>query len=361
MKKIYTNFILIFSCILSMQGQSRAEDFEIKLSKKKYPNALYNQIKFIESREDSNDCGFLLVGRNNISTKVVMDRSLNQKFPKLLKALIDSTAKNDSLLFSLDELRFSETYKYDKEVANFKIRATIFCEKGLKSYPIHTIDTLITANFEGDMSYMIMIKASNFINDEITKSLYKSINENNYTRTYLLTKKDSINKSKLPLYILDTLKNGLYKNYAAFKMQQPNSACEVMKSGDTINSVKVNRIALNAEDSVYAIVCENTAYIRINNDFIRVYKRKFDLYFSFDENRFNEDASLGKFPLIVPMGGTGINAAGNAAAGLIGGLIISAIVNNKREKENETIKIITYKINYKNGNPIFFKKSAYLK
>jgi hypothetical protein len=336
------------------------ERFEIKTSKRKYPKALYGHIKFIEARMESNDIGFLLIGRNNLGRSVVIEDDLNQKFPDLLKALIDSTAKKDTLLFLLDAMRFSESTKYDKDSANFKLQATIFCKKGLKSYPIHKIDTTVIANFEGDMSYMIMVKASNLINTEIAKSLYKPIVEKDYIETYLITQKDSVNKSKLPLYTTVALKNGLYKSYAAFKMQQPDSICEVLEFGDTIFSIKVNGRVLNSEDYVYAIVHKNKAYIRINNYFAKIYKRQFDFYYSFNENLLFQNTSTNGVPLFMPLGGSGMNSVGNAAAGLIGGLIINAVVNSQREKERQMIKMVTYKISYKNGEPIFVKNGIHM-
>jgi hypothetical protein len=357
MRKIYFFLMLMLSMRFSLIAQTRTEDFEIKIPKKKYSNALYNTIRYFDSRKNTSDFGTLLIGRKNILSSVIAKESMDIQISNLMYTSIDSSAKSGSLLFQVNSMKFSETTKYDNDIAIFKLKAKIYSIIDKKCYVIHSIDTSVQANFGGDMSYMIMISASNLISNELAKSLYKLPIDSNFIYSYQIEKLDSLDKIKIPLYSHKILKDGLYKSYETFKLQTPDMACKVSQQED--NSSSAVAIDENGKESstdgkeIYAVVSDGTGYILVNEKYRRLKKESDDFYYNIDWEEIPEDLKVGNNSsnalFFIPIS-SGVGTPSLSMALPIG-LIIGALNKNK-DSEAKKIEI---KIDYKTGNPIYSK------
>jgi hypothetical protein len=355
MKNKYLLVLFNLSLFLSLTAQVRTENFEIIPSKKKYSNALYNHFKYFDSRKDTSHYGTLLIGRKNILSSVVAKESMNIQFINLMYSAIDASAKSGTLLFQINKMRFSETTKNDNDIATFQLKAKIYSVINKKCFVIHKIDTSIQASFGGDMSYMIMVSASNLIANELAKSLYKVPADTDFIYSYQIERLDSLEKLKIPLYSQKILKDGLYQSYESFKLQLPDKACSVLQKEENSNSVvlinELGKEIKNDTTKIYAIVYKGTGYILINEKYRRLEKEKDEFNFYIDWNEIPENLRTNNENrnLTIPIGiGTGMTGA---TIPLPIGLIIGALNKNK----NSEVRKIGIKIDYKTGGFIYNK------
>jgi hypothetical protein len=369
MNKIYSTLISILLFSIALRAQVRAEDFEIKDSKKKYPSALYNTIKYFDARQDTSNFGILLIGKNDIPVQVKPKVKMDLQLTKLLLTQIDTSAKKGILFLLLNEMRFSESIKNDNDIAVFQLKAKIYSVINKKCYVIHNIDTNIQASFGGDMSYMIMVSASNLISNELAKSIYKAPTDTNFVYTYNIEKLDSIekhkvkildslDKHKLQLYNENPLKDGLYQTFNSFKQQIPDMLCNVIMDNDSIKSIIIingSTVESIEGKEIYAIVAKGIGYIKINNRYRKLKKENDEFYFTLNENEISENSSNTRKNnnaiISVPIS-SGIIGVPGVSLALPIGLLIHAINSNKVP----VIKKVKMQIDYHTGGFIIVKK-----
>jgi len=339
MKYQFTLSLLLFFLSTTLIAQEQQEKldtiktgantllFLVNLPKAKTANSLYNHIKVIDQRSDTATLGFLDVSSDNGTKIIIPGYPLHQQFSKLLTTLTDSAAGNGELLLQVNRFSFSSFIKPYSQAAYYYLRLRLYGKTGNGYSQLAFLDTSVKVNFgnifKSNFYKRIFINCSetltNFLTANITNS--PSLLSHIYSLTDVMNIV-GIEKSVIPVYISDTLKNGIYKSFISFKNQLPDTSTKYQlhfkkgklstverkttyknESGDLVNA----SIEIPGE-TFYAIVDKGKAYIFSQSGFYSLQKREGDFYFT---EQINESSDLWN---ITPLNGLGHQAFGGVGA-----------------------------------------------
>ncbi len=282
MMKIYIYLVLILLSIININGQTKTEEFEIKPSKKRFSNALYNKILYYDNRGNKSNFGILKIGNNNSEAIVRPKYPMEEQIFNLFNSLIDSSAKNGQLLLEIKKFELSETLN---EIGYNTIKANMYCITADKCYKINSIDTIAKFDFGVDVSGMILASGTNIISKFIHRSLYKTNTDSIHFENIL-----KIEKEKQPYinnfeaYKKGVIKDGLYFSFEAFKNQVPEYFCIVKKDSFENVSVKAidgDSIEIENNLTIYMAVHKGVCYYNFgNNSFVELTREDSGFYFN---------------------------------------------------------------------------------
>jgi hypothetical protein len=347
MKKLYLLILLNLNLFLSLTAQVRAEDFEIKLSKKKHSNALYNKISYFDIRPDVSNFGAVKVGRNNEVALVKPKYPMSSQIENMFTSMVDSTAKNGRLILQLIQLELLESAN-ETEIGYSFFKADMYTVIDNKCLKINSIDTSLKFDFGADVTSMLIASTANMINYFVSQSLYKAPQDSNYLSLYLITKHDSIEKSKIPLYTIKELKDGVYYTYNAFKNQMPDNKCFIKMNKDKVEKVSPltnEGTYFNSSKIIFTAVYMGKCFINSEAEFVELKRENEDFYFvSIIHQNPSEGRVLAK--IILNNGGYHRSINGNPLVIMPLGFLINTDGKNVKTK---------MRLNYQNGNSIFVK------
>jgi hypothetical protein len=268
---------------MNMQSQSKAEDFEIKLSKKKYPNALYNKIIYSDNRTNKSHFGFIKVEENGYTTAVMPIFPMEEQVQNVLSSMVDSTGLDGTMLLEIIKLEISESEKGEIGYSQFK--ANMYKVLDSTCHKIHSIDTSLKYNFGVDVSGMLVASSAAMVYDFILKCIHKTNQDStNYSEILKTAKTKQFDRSKTSAYSNVILLDGIYLDFESFKNQLPLYYCIVEK--DSLQNIKVKTmdgdgIALSDDIKIYAVVYKGISYYNLGkNSYTTLTKENNDFYFS---------------------------------------------------------------------------------
>ena len=291
MKKIYIAAALTLLTCLHILAQEPVRYFEIKTPphKKNKPAynkvqySLYNQIGFLDSRDDSELIGKVNTGLLRHEATLKLKTPFQPQLRVLLDSLTDSTAANGELLFQLRQFRFIEEsgsrYCY--------LQAGLYVKMDDEFYRLAILDSvmLITAS---DVLGVVQGYGNQVLADFIAMELTRKPDDPTLYHIQDIYRYDSIEKSKIPVFASTSFVNGIYNKYASFKDQNPDRQGYVTTEKDgSISKVEVDdpvkgkRVKLKP-GSIYALVFKGKAYIATEYGYYPVERVGSNLYFTAD-------------------------------------------------------------------------------
>jgi hypothetical protein len=352
MKKLYLLILFNLNLFLSLTAQSRAEDFEIRLSKKKYTNALYNKIIYSDIRGNKSHFGIIKVGENGYTTKVEPIYPMEEQVQNALLSMVDSTVQNGTLLLEIVKLEISESEK--GEIGYSKFKANMYSVLDSSCNKIYSIDTSLKYNFGVDVSGMLVAGSAAMVSNFILNCIHKTIQDStNYPELQKIAKNKQIDRSKVPAYFNSTLKDGVYLNFESFKNQLPLYYCIVEK--DSLQDIKVKTmdgdgIALSNDIKIYSVVYKGICYYNLgNNKYTILTKEINDFYFS---KYIDDGPKIGMIILRSALNGATIAPIGSSPILIFPGLGDEIIDDDETRKK----ALVKMKLHHISGRPVFVKR-----
>ena len=280
-KYIPLTFILSWT-YTALFSQSRTQNFQLALSDLKIQNSIYNSIKCLDSRYDTNSVGIVQRGIFNEKVKLIPKPSLNEQLINILNALIDSSAKQGELLFHFRQFNFAEITGTFSERGYCYIRAELFSNSLGRYKILGRMDSIILVKAT-DVTNPLLRKGSQSISRFIADNLLKIPSDSNSYSYNDIINIDSFEKSNLLVYNTITYTNGLYKTFKTFLDQTPDNQITAKVKGQNISDIKALKEngkveTLNSKD-IYAIVYEGIPYISTEFGYYQLYKTNRDFFF----------------------------------------------------------------------------------
>ncbi|MBV8328208.1 hypothetical protein [Chryseobacterium sp.] len=326
------SFLLTLCVTSALSAQKRTEDFSISFPEKKLDQSYYKTIQLIDNRIDTTSLGIVQKGAFNTKARVVPTTSLSNQFQKLLDNINGENTEDGNIVIHLKQLYFAETTGAFSEHGYCYFQAFLFAKNddGTYSY-LDKIDQVIDHS-SMDVTKATMKKGSEMVSDFISKNISKKAGSTNHYSFADLKNFDHIEKQKYSLYNSPELKDGVYKDYKAFRDQQPEKTITSVKFyGKSPKIIKIYETLEGKEKEIkkndsYAIVYKGDPYIYTSVDdlFTKAEKKDNDYYFT---GKVKSTAKTGNVVLA------------SAFFGIIGGLIASGPVATPFE----------LKIDYLNG------------
>ena len=304
MKNLVVVVLLLF-IISDIYSQSRRENFIITIPKLKVQNSLYNTIRFIDSRYDNSNMGIVPEQGSNRKAIVISRISISTQLSDVVSALIDSTSKQAVLYFQLRELTFVAKPEFGKEKGYCFFKAVLYAKISNHYQRINSIDSIIFLK-SIDVTRSLFSMVSKTITDFVAFNLLRSPIDSLYLSARDIVKVDSFEKSKIPLYALRELNDGLYVSYKTFMNQVPDKQIIVETDSVRILSAKImnengNTAIIKSKDA-YAIVNKGIPYIVTDYGYFVLYKQGDDFFFTGKERIFASLGSVLFSPLLYAIG-----------------------------------------------------------
>lgn len=330
MKKI---ILILGAFIISSSILFAQKDFELQIPPLKVVESNYNRITYIDSRVNKRDFGFIYTTVWNKYTPIQENTPLAIQLQSLIKDVTEESAKDQTILFQLRDLSFSDGVKSDTP-AYCHIRINLYQEYKAATteyYYINRLDTLIAS------------KKSNTILDEASAAITSFVMENLTTlpldEVYTLDEVsniDNIEKANLKVYQTDVYVDGVYPDYHSFANQTPLTAEMTCKTKDKeLKEVKVKDatgekwVKVKPQD-VYAVVAEGVPYIAAGKKYCILYKNGMDFEFRTDES---------KGMRVMP--NVSFEVGGGSGGGFVGGGIGIVFGSSPKEKITMIIDHLT--------------------
>ncbi|MFT3979419.1 MAG: hypothetical protein QM687_03045 [Ferruginibacter sp.] len=322
---------IIYCCLsllTAIQGYSQklTEEFTFKTPETIVSNSRYNNLHLIDLRDDTASMGIVQKGAFNRKARVIATPSLSLQVPLLLQQMTDSSAGQRQLQLIVREMSFTEVTTMTERGYYF-LRADLYGNTGKGYALLDQIDTVVVVR-SMDVTKATLRNGSKHITKFIADNLQKEpvAIDDAYWSYEALTKIDSIEKTKLPLYTKTSLAEGVYDNYTSFKNQEPNRLLFTVKETDAggIASVSVlnekNKYEKISPKKIYAVVYKGQPFVATEYGYYLLRKKEDDWFF------------YGKYK-------TAASGASMVAAGFFFGIIGAAIAADAGSSEYGDMKI----------------------
>ncbi|MBE7178108.1 MAG: hypothetical protein INR69_17025 [Mucilaginibacter polytrichastri] len=310
---------LLLSALLCAAGtafaQNHTHEFTLVQPTQKTANSLYNTLKFIDSRVDDADMGFVQTGALNRNATVISTIPVSAQMHDAMGAMLDSSAADGELLYQLRQLRFAEVTGAFNEKGYCQMRLALYARQNDDYIQLARIDTVLEVSGV-DVTNKLLKHSSKMLTDLIALNLTrkpegKSLTLDDVKNVDLIEKKD------LPVFTADKFTDGLYTSYASFKQQVPDKSAAVeMKNDTTISWVKAadatGKMIKQRSRDVYAVVHNGKPYIATPYGFYALSRQDNDLQFT---GRIKATADMGNVmagALMFGMAGALLTAQGDA-------------------------------------------------
>lgn len=273
---------LINSLLFVTYAQENSKKFNLGFPKEKTQNSLYDKLRFVDSRPDTTDFGFVQTGMLNHKAKLIPEDKLAFLFQRLLQNMIDSTAQDGEILFELRQLAFSEATGMLSEKGFCSFKANLYEKLGENYKKLASIDTLETVSAM-DVTGGLLKAGGKIVCEFIRDNLQKKSAETELFSYHQVVKMDSVEKQKIKLYTTEKYNDGLYYSYKSFCEQTPDKEASVVLKEGKVSSVKIT----NSDDKLvkvkpkeaYALVFQGIPYIATRSKFCLLTKKDDDFYF----------------------------------------------------------------------------------
>lgn len=306
----------------------------------------FTKVNGIDFRFPDKDLGFILSGWLNDKSKVGFKGSFVDSLCSFFVNKDVSQSGEKEIAILLYDFKLSEFAEEMRNISSLKLAMRVFKKGDASRFEeIFSIDTLYR-----------MISST-----DLTKKLLKSVNEHlcevavelknceslqvenrpSYTFSELIVL-DSLEKMKIPIYVADKFKKGIYHDYNQFKNNSPDTTPVYI---DSIHTDKIRPMVWSDEKgknveldskAVYAVYDGNYLLKATKMGFYELKKEGTDFYF---------------FGQIAPKYLTGGNNVSPVIGSSIGGGGIGIGVRIM-SPSNQIPVLNNFKINYRTGNPI---------
>jgi hypothetical protein len=282
MSKITVVCLLLLFSSIGASAQHKVF-FENNLSKIKVKNSLYNSIKLLDSRADTN-LGFVQTGAFNRTAKVVTKQSLAKEVSHIFNSLVDTSAAKGEMLLHLRQFSFAELTTGMSESGYFAFQADLYAQKKDQYQLISSIDTLFHLRSSIDVTNALLRTGSDTLTGFIQDNLLKQPTGTTAFSYSDLLHIDSIEKLAIKVYNTTIYTDGLYLSYNSFKNQIPDKEIIVtspylypgnVKALDEkgkLKDVKLNK--------TYAVVYKGSPYIVTQYGFYPLKKENNEFLFT---------------------------------------------------------------------------------
>ncbi len=282
MNRIFFLFALIISYSICF-AQNRTKEYILEEFPQNSHTNLYSKLEVIDGREVKSNLGIVQVGAFNAKAQVIaktpLEEQIQQQFYKSFKA----DKEGRELLLLIKKFSIAELTRSFSESGYFDFRAMLFVKNSEDSYSqLAVIDTSFVTKGV-DVTKSILRNSSKIIAEFLANNLS---NQNAETDQYSLVdiqNLDDIEKNKIPLYALDTLKDGIYLSYEEFKNQIPTGGQALFKGNDINNGFftlnEKGKLKKRSAKTCYAIVIYGGTYISSLNEFYPLNREGNDFVF----------------------------------------------------------------------------------
>ncbi len=281
------SFTLLFLCLIMTKlsfGQDLYKEFKLIQPDTVISNSLYNSIEFIDSRVDTKKMGIVQIGLMNNPAKVITEIPLSEQLNEMITKVVDSTASDGKLLLQIRHLLFAEKTNMTSEYGYCYLTSNLYAKRNNNYEKIVSIDTSIVVK-RMDVTNLLLKSGSKLITDLIVNNLKTTPYANTQISYNNIAKVDSIEKSKIKIYNVNLLEDGLYYSYNSFKNQIPDDKDFSVKIKQDLSVAYVKTKSsdqkwtkINGSD-VYAFVYEGKPYISTGYGYYPIYKNNKDYYF----------------------------------------------------------------------------------
>ncbi|WBV61995.1 hypothetical protein PFY12_07710 [Chryseobacterium camelliae] len=281
------SFLIAISLSSTLFAQKRTEDFTISLPVQKLDKSYYKTITVIDNRMDTTSIGIVQQGALNAKARVVPTSPLSNQFQSVLNSINGENAENGSLVLYLKQLYFAEVSKAFTEFGYCYFQGFLFAKNENGTYSLLEKTDTVVDHKDSDVTKDILRKGSEMLGQFIAKNASRKPETTEQYSFDQIKKFDDIDKQSINLFNSSQLKDGVYKDYASLKNQQPQQ--EITNAKFYGNMPKIVRIYETADgkekeikkDDIYAIVYKGEPYIYlpIENLFTKAEKRDNDYYF----------------------------------------------------------------------------------
>ncbi|MFC5875478.1 hypothetical protein SAMN05443633_11344 [Chryseobacterium arachidis] len=281
------SLLIAISLSSTILAQKRTEDFTISLPAQKADKSYYKTITVIDNRMDTTSIGIVQQGALNAKARVVPTSPLSSQFQSVLNSVNGENTENGSLVLYLKQLYFAEVSKAFTEFGYCYFQGFLFAKNENGTYSLLEKTDTVVDHKDSDVTKDILRKGSEMLGQFIAKNVSKKPETTEQYTFDQIKKFDDIDKQSISLFNSSQLKDGVYKDYASLKNQQPQQ--EITNAKFYGNMPKIVRIYETADgkekeikkDDIYAIVYKGELYIYlpIENLFTKAEKRDNDYYF----------------------------------------------------------------------------------
>lgn len=348
--KRFLSLFAVVSCLFSSVAFAQGDptSFVLRPLDTKIRPSRYRSIQVIDDRPDTTSMGFVLRGAFNRKSPLVPMPDLQTQFSNILRPFGSNTGATGSLLFHLRYGTISEVTGMS-ESGTGSFYADLYAVEQDTFRKLATLDTTIAIrNSMMDVTDRMLIRSSDALVDFLTDHLDKVPAPN----AFAIAKTDfgqleAFEKRTIPLYVQDTLTDGVYADYKAFASQKPTAGIQAKwKNGKPVNIHEVNPTSGETEpfysSETYAVVFEGKPFIITRtgiHPLVEIQDRV-----TGEISGFSYQGRLESSP------NTGAVVASSIAFGFVGGLVASSIAQDKT--------IYTIQLHHLNGSPIVTGKNT---
>jgi hypothetical protein len=277
---------VLFFASTALHAQKQIKEFAFTLPEATITNSLYNSIELMDSRHDTSNFGIVQLGAFNRKVQVVAATPLAAQLQQVMTGLIDSTAKNGSLLLQLRQFSFAEITGAMSEKGYFYLRAELYAKNGDRYTKKAMVDTVVLVKTL-DVTKALLRNGSRSITDFVAANLTTepAAGSPDYSLGDI-AKIDSIEKITIPAYSSTKYPDGIYTTFNEFKTLSPaiKEITVELNKNNRIASLKSidpdgKKFKVKSKD-IYAVVYNGQLYIATDYGYYPVEKQNNDLYFT---------------------------------------------------------------------------------
>ena len=347
----YNKKYLIISILFFFKlNISKAQETTLVLSNKCAKGiSSFTKVNGIDRRLTKKTLGFVQTGIFNVNTPVNFKGNFIEGFCNFFQSKEVGPITDNEISIILYDLSLSEKAEEMWDVGSLKLTMRIFKKFEENKYEeLYSIDSVYRMKSSTDLTKKLLKSVSEHL-CEVAVELKKYDNlqtRNGASYTFEeLQILDSVERMKIPIYITDNFKPGIYYDYNQFKNNSPDTTTIYI---DSIHTDKIRVMVWSEEKgknveldskTVYA-VCDGNFLLKATKMGFYELKRE-GLDFCFFGQIAPKYLTKGNnvSPIIGPLIGGGVGVGVGVAVSLFMPSNQIPILNN-------------YKINYRTGNPI---------
>lgn len=332
-------------CFLLIVRISKAQDQYLKVFNDCTNSDLpFAKVRAIDNRTDNQLLGYLQEKGYNGLTDVRFNGNLTDS---LARIFINQSSKNieNELVLILNELFVNGSGNMGK----FKLSLRLFTSPDSKIYTeLLAVDSVYMIRGKNSNEKLLRSVSEQFC--EIGKRVSREnagISKNTISYSLAgLYHLDSLEKLQIPMYLASEPAQGIYKDYAHFKMNKPDIDTEIVIDTTDRKGIQVDRIfkARNRKvkldpEGIYA-VSDGKRLLKVTaaGEYFEIKKRNFDFYYDRPGSFSGQEYPFS--PNYFPGGG-------RVGTTMTGDMVIWL---NKSPQEN--IPYYRFKINHRKGNSV---------
>lgn len=248
----------------------------------------YGRLELLDQRADTVNIG-LISTNTYYDIRVVPGRPLREQLTALLPVVADSPAADRTLLVVLKRFACFDVSGRMGPRLCMALRFCFFEREGNECRQLPRFDTVLQEPYniwKAKLSKRIFAATNTAITGAFERALSTLPDNRSPLYSYAeVLNFDSALRRRLPLYLRDSIANGVYLSYVSFATQQPDyPRAQVAFDGDQIIAVTPittgQPLASLSSRQVYAVCWNGKAYISRNGEYYPLTRMGDDLCFT---------------------------------------------------------------------------------